>query len=343
MPKISHKHLTTLGSLGGLLILIFGLLWFFNWRYQQSTDDAYVEADTIIISAKVTGYVAKVHVQDNQEVAAQAPLIEIEQVEFQAKLDEAEAGHQQTDSETYVLQQKIAEQKAVILQAEAAVLTARAEILPAQRAFERSQALKEKAFASQERYDRTQADAQKAEAGLKEAQAALISAQKNLAVLEASTAIVKARQAQSQARLTQANQSLKDTKLVAPCAGFVGNKSVQEGQLVRPGQPLMVIVSKTPFIRANFKETQIISMKPGQKVEVKVDAYPGQLFYGQIESLSPASGAVFSLLPPENATGNFTKIVQRIPIKIRLEDAQINTTFLRPGLSVTAKVFTKES
>ncbi|AIL12292.1 hypothetical protein IM40_00185 [Candidatus Paracaedimonas acanthamoebae] len=343
MSKISRKHLSVLGSIGGLVILIFGLLWFLKWRYHETTDDAYIEADMVTISAKVTGYVAKIHVQDNQAVDAQVPLIEIDPVDFQAKFDEAQAGHQQTESEFLVLEQKIAEQKAVILQAESAVIKAKTEIFPTKQSFERSQALKAKAFASQERYDRTQADAQKAEATLKEAQANLTSAQKSLAVLEASTAIIKARQAQSQAQLTQAKQSLKDTKLAAPCAGFIGNKTVQEGQLVRPGQFLMMIVSKRPFIRANFKETQITRMKPGQKVEFKVDAYPGQVFYGRIESLSPASGAVFSLLPPENATGNFTKVVQRIPVKIHLEDTQINTSFLRPGLSVIVKVFTKES
>ncbi|MBN9343746.1 MAG: hypothetical protein BGO76_01555 [Caedibacter sp. 38-128] len=342
MSKISRKHLLILGSAGGLLALIFSLLWLFKWRYHESTDDAYVEADMVTISAKVTGYVTKIHVQDNQEVNAQASLIEIDPVDFQAKFDEVQAGHQQTESEFLVLQQKISEQKAVILQAESAVIKAKTEILPTKRAFERSQTLKAKSFASQERYDRTQADAQKAEAILQEAQANLISAQKSLAVLEASTAIVKARQAQSQAQLTQAKQSLKDTKLTAPWAGFIGNKTVQEGQLVRPGQFLMMIVSNRPFIRANFKETQITRMKPGQKVELKVDAYPGQVFYGRIESLSPASGAVFSLLPPENATGNFTKVVQRIPVKIQLEDTQITTGFLRPGLSAIVKVFTKE-
>ncbi|MBN9412317.1 MAG: HlyD family secretion protein [Candidatus Paracaedimonas acanthamoebae] len=342
MSKISRKNLLILGSLSSLLILILGLLWLFNWRYHESTDDAYVEADMVAISAKVTGYVAKIHIQDNQEVAAQSSLIEIDPVDFQAKFDEVQAGYQQTESEFLVLQQKISEQKAVILQAESAVIKAKTEILPTKRAFERSQILKVKSFASQERYDRTEADAQKAEAALKEAQANLTSAQKSLAVLEATTSIIKAQQAQSQAQLAQATQSLKETKLSAPWAGFIGNKAVQEGQLVRPGQFLMMLVSKRPFIRANFKETQITRMKPGQRVEVKVDAYPGQIFQGRIESLSPASGAVFSLLPPENATGNFTKIVQRIPVKIHLEDMNINTSFLRPGLSVIVKVFTKE-
>lgn len=343
MAKISRQHLLILGSLGGLLIFICSLLWFFVWRYTESTDDAYIEADMVTISAKVTGYVKQVQVQDNQQVEAQAPLVEIDPVDFQAKFNEVQAGHQQTESELLILQQKIAEKDAIILQAESAVTKAKTEILPTKRAFERSQALKAKSFASQERYDRTQADAQKAEASLKEAQANLISAQKSLSVLEASTATIKARQAQSQAQLAQAAQSLKDTKLIAPWSGFIGNKTVQEGQLVRPGQFLMVIVSKKPFIRANFKETQITRMKPGQKVEVKVDAYPGHIFYGRIESLSPASGAVFSLLPPENATGNFTKVVQRIPVKIHLEDPHITTALLRPGLSAIVKVFTKES
>lgn len=343
MAKISRQHLLTLGSLGGLLILMGALLWFFVWRYTESTDDAYIEADMVTISAKVTGYVKKIHVQDNQHVEAQTPLLEIDPVDFQAKFEEAQAGHHQTESELLVLQQKIAEQGAVILQAESAVTKAKTEILPTKRAFERSQSLKAKSFASQERYDRTQADAQKAEASLKEAQANLISAQKSLSVLEASTAIIKARQAQSQAQVTQASQSLKETKLIAPWSGFIGNKTTQEGQFVRPGQFLMMLVSKKPFIRANFKETQITRMKPDQKVEIKVDAYPGQIFYGKVESLSPASGAVFSLLPPENATGNFTKVVQRIPVKIYLEDPHLTTAVLRPGLSVTVKVFTKES
>lgn len=328
--------------MSGFLILVLGLLWLFKWRYIESTDDAYVEADMVAISAKVTGYVTRVHVQDHQEVDAQAPLLEIDPVDFQAKFDEAQAAQQQTESEFLVLQQKIAEQKAIILQAESVVMKAKTDILPTQRAFERSQALKVKSFASQERYDQTQAAAQKAEATLQEAQANLTSAQKSLAVLEASTAIIKARQAQSLAQLAQAQQSLNDTKLKAPWGGFIGNKTVQEGQLVRPGQFLMMIVSKKPFIRANFKETQITNMKAGQRVEIKVDAYPDQIFYGRIESLSPASGAVFSLLPPENATGNFTKIVQRIPVKIQLEDTEINTSFLRPGLSAIIKVDTKE-
>ncbi len=343
MVKMSRKQLSILGIFIGFLGLLVTLLWFFEWRYIEGTDDAYIEADMVTISSKITGYVTKIYVQDNQEVTAQNPLIEIDQIDLQAKLEEAQAGHQQTESEFIVLQQKIAEQKAIIAQAESAIVTAKADILPTKRAFQRSQTLKAKSFASQERYDRTQADAQKAEATLKQSEANLGAAQKSLEVLEASVAIVKARQAQSQARVTQAKQILKEASILAPCEGFIGNKSIQEGQLVRPGQPLMIIVNKAPYIRANFKETQIARMKPGQKVEFKVDAYPGQVFYGRIESLSPASGAVFSLLPPENATGNFTKVVQRIPVKIQLEDKKKNMFFLRPGLSVIVKVFTKES
>jgi membrane fusion protein, multidrug efflux system len=320
------------------------LRWHQDWRWLETTDDAYVDGNTTIISPKVAGYVVSMAAQDNHVTAKGSVLLRIDDRDYQARRDEAEALVKARLAQLMQIDDKVAVQEAVITQSGANITAARAEMVRAKADFERSRRLVREDYVSRQRYELTQADATRASAGLAGSSAQLQGARRQLAVLDADRTVAAAQLEQAKAALVVAETELEATIIRTPVEGVVGNRAVRQGQYVRPGQTLMAVVPLGDvWIDANFKETQIGAMKPGNRVVIKVDAYPGQEVGGVVESFAPASGAKFSLLPPENATGNFTKVVQRIPVRIHVDSDSPLAGRLRPGLSVVVTVDTREA
>ncbi len=321
-----------------------GWHWWTDWRFLQSTDDAYVASDVSVISPKVEGYIKEVHFRDNEAVKKGAVLFVIDDSDFAAKVAQAQAAvaTEQAAVATYVSRLDL--QKAMIAQAQATLASGEADVVRTQQDFKRYAALMTTDFASRQRYEQAQADARKAEAEAQKDRAALAAAQSQLAVLQSQRGEEEARLDQARANLRLVKNDLDNTVIRAPVSGIVGNRAGQVGQYVKPGTELVSLVPlPRVYITANFKETQLTRMRPGQRAEVSVDAYPDQALIGKIESFAPASGAQFSLLPPDNATGNFTKIVQRVPVRISLPKEGPLARLLRPGLSVTVTVDTRDT
>jgi membrane fusion protein, multidrug efflux system len=319
-----------------------GWYWWTEWRFVQSTDDAYVQSDTTVISPKVEGYIKEVRVEDNQPVTAGQVLFVVDDRDFAARTAQAEAAVATAEAlvATYASRRKL--QQAMIEQAGATVQSAEADLNRARLDFKRYTALTTSDFASRQRFETADADSRKAEAALGKARAALVAEQNQLGVLGSQQREEEARLLQSRASLQLAKNDLDNTVIRAPVDGIAGNRAGRVGQYVKPGTQLVSLVP-LPFVyvTANFKETQLTRMRPGQTAEISVDAYPDQPLTGRIESFAPASGAQFSLLPPDNATGNFTKIVQRVPVRIALPADGPLARKLRPGLSVTVSVDTR--
>lgn len=303
-----------------LLLLGSGVRRYIYNLSHVETDDAQVDGDIIPISPKVGGFVAAVHVDDNTPVRAGDPLVELDPRDFQTHLQQTEAD----------LQAALANvtSPARVGQAEAAVAQAEANAEKAHADLDRLRPLAAQNIVSPQQLDAAQAAARSADAALAAAQAALAGADARVAA---------ARAARDQAAL-----NLSYTRVTAPAAGVVSKKSVEVGQLVQPGQPLMALVPlDSVWVTANLKETQMKDVTTGDPVDVTVDAYPGVHYAGHVESISPATGAKFSLLPPDNATGNFTKVVQRVPVRIALDRPNGGARPLRPGMSVYVTIKTK--
>jgi membrane fusion protein (multidrug efflux system) len=319
-----------------------GWYWWTDWRFVQSTDDAYVQSDTTVISPKVEGYIKEVRVGENQEVAAGQVLFVVDDRDFAAKTAQAEAAVATAEAlvATYASRRQL--QRAMIEQAQATVQSAEADLNRARLDYQRYVALTTSDFASRQRFETAQADSRKAEAALGKARAALVAEENQLVVLASQQREEEARLLQARASLQLTKNDLDNTIIRAPVGGVAGNRAGRVGQYVKPGTQLLSLVPLPyVYVTANFKETQLTHMRPGQSAQISVDAYPDQRLVGRIESFAPASGAQFSLLPPDNATGNFTKIVQRVPVRIALPAEGPLSRLLRPGLSVTVSVDTR--
>ncbi|CAA7614374.1 HlyD family secretion protein [Magnetospirillum sp. SS-4] len=318
--------------------------WAEDWRWMESTDDAYVDGDITVIVPKVAGHVVDLVAADNRRVARGDVLLRIDDRDYRARLAEANAQLAARMAQLIQIEEKVAVQDAVIVQMAASISAARADMARAQADFERSRKLVREDFVSRQRFDVTAADAAKAQAGVSGSGAGLQAARRQLAVLASERAMVQAQVEQAKAQVNLAANDLDATVIRAPVDGVVGNRAVRDGQYARPGQMLMAVVPLDRlWIDANFKETQLHRLKPGQPVHVAVDAFPGRPIAGVVDSFAPASGAKFSLLPPENATGNFTKVVQRVPVRIALAADHPLAGQLRPGLSVVVKVDTRDA
>jgi membrane fusion protein (multidrug efflux system) len=316
--------------------------WWTVGRFIQSTDDAFVQADISAVSPKIQGYVRDVPVVDNQEVKAGDVLVVIDDREFAAKLDQARATLEAQQAAIAMLATRRVWQQAMIDQADAAMAGAEAEQRRAQLELARQRDLARADVASRQKFETADADLHKADAALARAKAGLAAERDQLAMLDAQRKQEEARSHQAEAALRLAQNDLDDTIIRAPVDGVIGNKGVQVGQLVKAGTLLLAVVPLPQvYVVANFKETQLAGMHPGQQVSLTIDAIPGASLRGFIESFAPASGALFSLLPPENATGNFTKIVQRVPVRIALAPDEKLRSRLRPGLSAIVEVDTR--
>lgn len=311
-------------------------------RYLQETNDAYVKADGVTISSKLGGYVRNVAVQENQSVADGALLIQIDPTDYNTRLAQSTAQVDVARATEAASRAAIAEARSAVGQAAAALDAAMRELSYLNGEVARMRPLVASGAEPKQAFDQLVANRDKAASDVAAKRAAVAAANDRVASAQAqtgqSTAQIKAAQAQRDA----ASTDLATTRIIAPIGGKVGNSTVRVGQFVQPGQRLMTIVpTEAIYVEANFKETQIGLMRAGQPVKVHVDALPDVDFRGVVESITPGTGANFSLIPPQNATGNFTKIVQRVPVRIRINAGPESRKVLVPGLSLTVEVDTR--
>lgn len=302
------------------------------------TDNAYVRGDVTPLSPRVTGYVVEVAIRDNQWVRAGDVLFRIDDRDYRARVAQAAAEVAARRAALANLGSQIALQGAAVTQAVAASRAAEAEATRAELDFKRIQPLAARGFASRATTDRARADHLQADAHVAQAYAGAEGARRQIDVLRTQRPRLLADVAAAEASLRLAQIDLDNCIIRAPTDGWVSERQARVGQYVRPGTLMIAIVSGNFWVVANFKETQIPAVPVGSKADVKVDGIPGHAFTGHVQSLSPASGAQFALLPPDNATGNFTRIVQRIPVKIVFDAGQAGLRQLRPGMSASVKI-----
>ncbi|MGU3287411.1 HlyD family secretion protein [Methylobacterium mesophilicum] len=317
----------------------YGRFWWETGRFIESTDDAYVGGDVTVIASRVPGIVAKVLVRDNQRVVAGDLLIRLDDRDYRAALAKAEASVEGQDAALLNLAATRRLQEAVIAQNRAELAGAEAEAARTRFDVDRYRELSAKSYASEQRFQQADADDKKATSAVAKARASLDAAERRIAVIDTQSRQADAARAQAVAERDAARLNLGYTEIRAPTDGVVGNRSARAGSYATTGAGLIALVPADGlWVDANFKESQLAQMRPGQTVGIVADVLPDETFTGHVESLAPATGAQFSVLPPENATGNFTKIVQRVPVRIRLDGDGGRLGRLRPGLSVTASV-----
>ncbi|MBY5839565.1 HlyD family secretion protein [Rhizobium leguminosarum] len=319
----------------------FGYRYWTVGRFIESTDDAYVKADYTTVAPKVAGYISQVLVNDNDAVKAGQVLARIDDRDFQAALSQAKADVKAAEAAITNIDAQIALQQSVIEQAKATIDASQASLDFAVSDAARSARLITNGAGTQSRAEQTQSARDQAAAAVERDRAALVTAQNKVRVLQTEREQTVAQRDRAVAAAQQAELNLSYTDIVAAVDGTVGARSIRVGQYVTSGTQLMAVVPlHAVYVVANFKETQLTYISPGQSVEIKVDSFPDISIKGHVDSVSPASGLEFSLLPPDNATGNFTKIVQRIPVKIVIDDEALSG-LLRSGMSVEPEIDTK--
>ncbi len=319
----------------------FGYGYWTTGRYLESTDDAYVKADSTIVSPKVSGYLAEVLVGDNEPVKAGQLLARIDDRDFRTALDQAHADVAGSEAAVRNLDAQIALQQPVIEQGTADVAAAEANLQFAQQEQTRYDGLMKTGSGTVQRAQQTDAALREKIAQLQHGKSGLLAAERKVDVLTTERAKAMAELDHARAVEQQATLNLSYTRITAPVDGTVGARTLRVGQFVQAGTQLMAVVPlDAVYVVANFKETQLTHVRNGQPVEVRIDSFHGTKLRGHVDSLSPASGLEFALLPPDNATGNFTKIVQRVPVKIVLDDHNLSG-LLRPGMSAEPTVNTK--
>jgi membrane fusion protein (multidrug efflux system) len=349
-PPKSNKRRIVLPIVGVLAALV--LIWAFRqWSYgrsHESTDDAAVDGRFVPVLAKVSGYVQRVGVDENRPVAEGALLVQIDPSEYQSKLAQADAdlaaarataGGGGNEGQAQAAVQGAANQREAL---KSQIDAARANLTKANADLARMKELEGKQIVSKQQLDGARAAAEAASANVVALQRQTSAASGTIASAEAGVRLASARLQGAKAARDNAALQLSYTRVTAPAPGIVSRKQVEPGQLAQIGQPLLTIVADTGvFITANFKETQLADLRVGQPAEIDVDAYGGATAVGCVESVSAATGSRFALLPPDNATGNFTKVVQRVPVRLRVKQGLGPDRPLRPGMSVTVHVDTK--
>ena len=320
----------------------FGYHYWTVGRFIESTDDAFVKADYTTVAPKITGYIKDVLVNDNDTVRAGQVLARIDDRDFQAALSQAKANLKAAEAAIGNIDAQILLQQSLIDQAKATEAASQASLDFARSDAARSARLISNGAGTQSQAEQTQSTRDQAAAAVERDHAALVAAQNKVPVLQTQRDQAAAQRDSSAAAVQQAELNLSYTDIVAAVDGTVGARSIRIGQYVTSGTQLMAVVPlHSVYVVANFKETQLTYVRPGQSVEIKVDSFPDLSIKGHVDSLSPASGLEFSLLPPDNATGNFTKIVQRIPVKIVFPAGGALAGRLRPGMSVGVSIDTK--
>lgn len=328
-----------------IAILSGGSWWGWHYwtegRFIQSTNDAYLQADQVAIAPKVQGYVAEVLVADNQAVKSGNPLVKIDDSDYKARVNQASAGVAASNADLARAQAEAKRQLVAIGEAEAQLSAAKTQAAFTQQQVERYEPLAKTGAATDEQMAQLRSQRDQASAQVRVAEASFASAKEAVNTADAAIAQAEAARMQAEAQLEQARLDLASTVITASIDGIVGDKTVAIGQYTQPGQRMLTLVPVDElYLEANFKETQIELMRVGQPAKIMVDAISSEDLHGVVESFSPGTGAQFSLLPPENATGNFTKIVQRVPVRIRVNAGPEAWKILLPGLSVTVEVNT---
>ena len=339
---LRKRILPAAAVLAGLALLWLGVDWLFNGRFEIRTDNAYVRSDITRVTPKVQGYVTAIHVEDNQPVKAGDLLISLEAADFETRVAEARAALAQAEADAAQAVAHIAAQSDALAEARAAREAAAASADWSSSDAKRLAELAEQGWYPKARLEQAQAAERTATAQRTQAEAAVTAQRSRLASAEAAAQSAQATVAAAKARLAGAELDFGRTQIHAPIDGVVTNRVVAEGQLLSPNQAALAIVPENDaYVIANFKETQIARMKPGQRVEIHVDAYPNLKVQGRVESLAPSTGATFSLVPQDTATGNFTKIVQRVPVRISVDRDSLASGLLRSGLAVVVTVSTR--
>jgi membrane fusion protein (multidrug efflux system) len=332
----------------GLVLLVAAVLalayWWVVGRFMQSTDDAYLQADSVTVAPKVSGYITDVYVGDNVTVKPGDPLVRLDSRQYQAALDQAQATVDAREADIQRAQAGIQQQRAAIEQAKAQLLVAQVASRHAEDEVRRYAPLASTGAESGDQLSVLTSNRDQARATLAADTAAVDQAQARITDLTAQIAQARAQLEAARASARQSQLDLQDTLVRSTLAGRVGDRTVRVGQYAQPGTRMMTIVPvQSVYLTANFKETQIGRMRAGQHATIHVDALPDTDLHGVVDSFSPGTGSEFALLPPENATGNFTKIVQRVPVRIRLDADEQTRKLLVPGLSVTVDVDTRTS
>jgi membrane fusion protein, multidrug efflux system len=313
-----------------------GVIWWLSGRDYETTDDAFIDARVVNISSQVSGAIVAVPVTDNQLVNTGALLIEIDPRDYQAALVQAQAQVAQAQSNIASLQAQIDAQKARIDQAQKQAAQTQAALTYAQQESERYQDLLRRNAGTRQQEQQAHSNLIQAQANLASAEANAVATEKQIPVIETQRQTAVGALNQAEANVEPAQTNLDRTRITAPEPGRATRITGAVGQYAQPGQVLMLFVPENKWVTANFKETELTDMRPGQPVDIKIDAYPGRIFHGHIASIQAGSGAAFSLLPPQNATGNFVKVVQRVPVKITFDTPP--DVYIGPGMSVVPSV-----
>jgi membrane fusion protein (multidrug efflux system) len=333
--KSFHRLITVISAILVLSGIVLGIWFFIFNKNHEETNDAQVDQYVIPIMARITGHIKEVRYQENQFVHKGDTLIVIDNREYQAHLDMALADVENAKSNINVIEKNVATTSNTTSVRQSQLEAAKTEVWKTKLEYDRYKGLLKEEAATQQQLEKVKADYESAKAHYQEIANTIQSAALSTAEASAKIPTAKTVIQSKEAVVDNAALFLSYTVITAPYEGWVGKKMIQPGQMIKEGQSLVSIVSKEKWITANFKETQLEYLSIGQEVELKADAISGREFIGTIESISPASGARFSLLPPDNATGNFIKIEQRIPVRIKLKENDKQTDFLRAGMNVT--------
>jgi membrane fusion protein (multidrug efflux system) len=331
----------------GVLIVIgafFGTKEYIYYSKHVDTDDAQIDGDISPVVARVGGYVQEIKFEENTRVKEGDVLVKLDDSDYKVKVEQAQAGQKGASAGVGVSESQIAATSANTSTAKANIEAARVKLVLAQKDYDRYANLVKDGSITQQAFDQARAEKESAQAAFTAAKDQYVAAQKQVGTTQSQLAVSSSTVTQHQADVDFAKLQLTYTNIKAPATGIVSKKNVQKGQLVQAGQSLFSIVNDNSlYVTANFKETQLEDIKPGSKVKIEVDAYPDQELYGEVYNFAPITGAKGSLLPPDNATGNFVKVVQRVPVKIKIsEGSKEIISKLRPGMSVKVSVSIKD-
>jgi membrane fusion protein (multidrug efflux system) len=342
-PKKKSKVMPII--LGVLLLggIIFGTKEYIYYSKHEDTDDAQIDGDISPVVARVGGYVDSIFFEENQHVNKGQVLVKIDDRDYKVKLEQAVAAKQGAGSSTGVNQAQVLSQTANSASAKAQVVSAGARLEKAEKDYARYANLVKDGSVTQQQFDQAKVDRDVAAATYKATQDQYKAAVEQIGATRSQMTVINTGVTQKQVDIDYAKLQLSYTTIKAPASGITSKKSIQVGQLVQAGQTLFSIVNdNSVYVTANFKETQLENLRNGEKVNIEVDAYPDMKVDGTVYNFSPATGAKFSLLPPDNATGNFVKVVQRVPVKIKINAGKDVLEKLRPGMSVKVSVIYKD-
>jgi membrane fusion protein, multidrug efflux system len=339
-PRVRNGLLIAAAVLA-VIGLIYGARWWLHGRFIMSTDDAYLRADLVTVAPRVSGYIEELYVSENQSVQTGQPLLRIDTRNYRDALSQQNATVDARQADLQTGQSQIHQQEAVVTQQRAQLESAHASAHFAQQQAERYRTLRDQGVETEERFEQAESERVQAAASERSAAAGVNVAERQLATLKSQLEQAKAQLESARAAASTAELNLNDTLVRASIGGVVGDDTARVGQYVQPGTRLMSIVPvHSIYLVGNFKETQLTRMRIGQPAIIKVDALGGAEIHGQLASFAPGTGAQFALLPPENATGNFIKIVQRVPVRLSLNPTKDIDQRLLPGLSATVDIDT---